>query len=1076
MRIVKGTIAVCITCLTAGLVSTSFGATSPGGDAFDAAPFGMIEGQPGKAYIVRWAEPRKVRTVVVEFDHDAPAAEKVKLQYWHGAWDGRPDPILAEGAAGGQGWTAMDDWTNGQWKDADARLKKEGERFAFTFAPTGEKEFKDLGHPGVSYRKTLKLRLSADGALPKIKLFQAITDAVSRPLSVRILFGKPAEPSIKIDGNDEGAIEVYNGSLESLVQTGANDSGPGRPVLKGQPQWTCSGDLGSIGVNLRMAVDPTDGRYDRTIVTVRSKYRPFSFAADEIARGDRILVDDLGALVVRGDDAITLEGYRQLRKEFPGKTIYDRVAAHGEQTLMGAWGDMPIRHPMAFVHGLPGDRNAMQQAPNGDLRITNSPHWFRPKTAKDAKRKTWDGQWLSVGFGFPDHVRGGRELRDGYLPQLRTWWQDGPIYYEQTTIMDKIEPDLSDVLLDDPTVVLMKIRVVNTSAAAAARASLHLSSHHDSGDKLTIDGDRGIGHAKGGPRFRFLIRTGGPGEFKPDGDIVHWSMELAPGQSHDLFVAVPSITLDTDEEIDALRKRDFDADCTRVCDFWKKQVERGTQIETPEPWLNGFYKSQLMHMMINSQRESGSQRLFPHVGTFSYGVYANESVMMVSDFDRRGYHDLAERCIDSWLEYQGSVMLNGTFKSKDGIFYGVNRHESGSYNKHHGYAMWSMAEHWRFTHDRKWMEHAAPKLVKGCDWIISERKATMTTNPDGSRAFEYGFLPAGGLEDVQDFWFWLGTNSATVWGFDAVAESLAEYGHPQADRLVKEAKAYHDDVARGFRDAAIRSPVVRLRDGTYVPEIPSEVYTRGRCFGWIRETLEGGIFMPIMGLIDPKSPEALWTMKDYEDNRYISERYGYSIPTFDRFWFSRGGFCMQAQLLDSPVPYIQRDEVKHFLRTYFNAFASAFEPEIRMCNEHSLPELGYPAGDMFKTSDEAQSTYWLRLMFVHEDGKQLYLSQAVPRYWLENGRSIGIERAATHFGPMSLHIVSHVDEGRIEAVFSPPERNRPEQIYLRLRHPKSKPIKSVTLNGKPHDKFDAAKEWVILPGTLEGKQEVVARY
>ncbi|HPY51666.1 MAG TPA: hypothetical protein PLO68_17490, partial [Sedimentisphaerales bacterium] len=73
---------------------------------------------------------------------------------------------------------------------------------------------------------------------------------------------------------------------------------------------------------------------------------------------------------------------------------------------------------------------------------------------------------------------------------------------------------------------------------------------------------------------------------------------------------------------------------------------------------------------------------------------------------------------------------------------------------------------------------------------------------------------------------------------------------------------------------------------------------------------------------------------------------------------------------------------RHFLRAYFNGFASAFYPEIRMCNEHSLPELGYPRGDHFKSSDEAQSTYWLRLMFVREAGPNLYLGQAIPRYWL----------------------------------------------------------------------------------------------
>ena len=135
---------------------------------------------------------------------------------------------------------------------------------------------------------------------------------------------------------------------------------------------------------------------------------------------------------------------------------------------------------------------------------------------------------------------------------------------------------------------------------------------------------------------------------------------------------------------------------------------------------------------------------------------------------------------------------------------------------------------------------------------------------------------------------------------------------------------------------------------------------------------------------------------------------------------------MQANLLDGPLPYLYRDEVKHFLRAYFNGFASAFYPEIRMCNEHSLPELGYPAGDHFKTSDEAQSTYWLRLMFVHEQGDDLYLGQAIPRYWLADGNQIGIERAATHFGPLSLRYDSQAAKGSIK-------------VTARSAHPESAP-------------------------------------
>jgi len=168
--------------------------------------------------------------------------------------------------------------------------------------------------------------------------------------------------------------------------------------------------------------------------------------------------------------------------------------------------------------------------------------------------------------------------------------------------------------------------------------------------------------------------------------------------------------------------------------------------------------------------------------------------------------------------------------------------------------------------------------------------------------------------------------------------------------------------------------------------------------------------------------------------------------------------------------------VKHFIRAYFNGFASAFYPEIRVCNEHSLPELGYPAGDHFKTSDEAQSTYWLRLMFVNERGGDLYLGQAIPRYWLADGNRIGIERAASDFGVMSLRYESHTAAGEVKITLDPPVRNRPANIYLRIRHPQGQPIRIALVNGKACDRIDRQKEWIILPGSLDGRQEVLVRY
>ncbi len=417
-----------------------------------------------------------------------PSADKIRVQYWHKAWDGKPEPVLREVTPCPYGWTTVDDWTNGRWKDADTKLAVDGRRWVFTFAATGRREFGELGQSGVGYRKTLKIRLVCDQPMPRPLRLQTLTDAVCRPLTVRILWDAPAVPSLGTAGDQRGRLEAVNGAVLAVRPIG----GCGVTVDRNLHWASPAGKPGGIEADLLIASDPTDEQYDRTIVTVRTEQHPYSFDAAEVAAGHRILVDDLGGLVTRGDDDATLATYRQARKEWPHTTVYARVFDHPEQTLMGAWNDMPMRRQLCFVHGLPGNRNTFRQEPNGEVRIANLAQWFNlSKSVKDSARKGWDGDFLTLDFGFPpESQRGGRELLEGYLPQLRTWWVDGPLYYEQTTLLDKLEPDLGPIRMDDPTVLLMRVRMVNTSAVAKGTARLRLSSSDAAAETLVIEGDR----------------------------------------------------------------------------------------------------------------------------------------------------------------------------------------------------------------------------------------------------------------------------------------------------------------------------------------------------------------------------------------------------------------------------------------------------------------------------------------------------------------------------------------------------------------------------------------------------------
>jgi hypothetical protein len=76
---------------------------------------------------------------------------------------------------------------------------------------------------------------------------------------------------------------------------------------------------------------------------------------------------------------------------------------------------------------------------------------------------------------------------------------------------------------------------------------------------------------------------------------------------------------------------------------------------------------------------------------------------------------------------------------------------------------------------------------------------------------------------------------------------------------------------------------------------------------------------------------------------------------------------------------------------------------------------------------------------------------------------------------VDYEIVSDVAHGKISATVKMPAGNSAKAVWLRLRHPKSAPIKSVMVNGKPWKGFDRNKEVISLEG-LTGKVTMQANY
>jgi hypothetical protein len=996
-------------------------------DYFDAAPFGMpLEREQG----LKWVDPRDLHQVIVDFASPLPASAKVRLEYWSSEWPKQHMPKDQLLGSGYSGWMELGDWYNGGWRVADTVQTISRNSIHFTFRPINAHEYPELTNYSSTGRSTLKIRIVSDQPLPNVLKIRALTDSTLTNRAVRIAWEQAPAPDFQ--------ATAYNGQILSTVT-----------------------DERTITLQIQ-AVKSVPNTFDQTLVTLRNGTNEFTFRVDDLTNGV-LYVPEYRAAILPEDDhrdyATVAEDVRRAGR----KTVYQRIAEMPEQSWTSAWKGMPPKKScIEFVLGIDGGRQKFRLESNGNISFRVADRFIEAVPGNDTAGLVLEKSPITVQFGLPEQPIE-RHIEEESIPICVTAWERDGVNIEQTafaTTLDGAKPDVAPPP-DACTVAMFRFDFTNTTDKPQL-ANLPITILNDTNsEQLRLDSK---GLIRDGNRLRGQVLAGDLPVVSTN--QIDWSPRLAAHETKSIIIKLPYLALVKPPETAALAALDFDRERKVTADYWRSVLKQSAQLTTPEPVLNDFYRGVAGHLLVNCEREPGNKLRFARVGSFKYGVYPNESCMMVLDLDRRGYHQVAQECLDTWLHYQGTVVLPGDFDSTNGILYGAGGYEDGGYNQDQGWVLWTLAQHYRFTRDKKWLRRAAPNIVAGADWVIRETART-TNRPDLGN----GLLPPGDLEDISDWWTWLSTSCYTWRGLDGAAWALEQANDPNAPRIRAAADTYHKNLLDNFLAASALSPVVPLRNGTAVPQIPSYAQRRGRSFGWIRQTLEGPMHLIITGAIDPKSTRATWILEDYEDNLFLSDQYGYQVDDFDKYWFSRGGVPMQACLLLDVEAYLDRDDVKQALRSMFNSFALNHFPDVHMNAEHALPEMGDWLGDVYKSSDEANVCGWLREIFVREDGDTLLIGQAVPRNWLKAGQKCGIENTATYFGDASVSYQGRANS--ITAKLKGPTRNPPREIRVRFRTPGEKPLIGVTVNGRAWKNLDG--DWAILPGNI-GSVVIVATY
>ncbi len=1040
------------------------------GEVVDIASFGRVIS--GEHFVgVEWDNPRDVHEIRIANVNAQLASGNfagLRLEWWGSVWPSN----------GSGGWMRLDDPWNGKWIRIDARpkLNKSGQ-YVFKFPPLSSQEWhralKSNQYPNKKdpvFRRTLKVRVIADDeAIPNRLRLSVLGNSRWNEASFDI------ETRHTHNGTVTGRIEVTNGILLRIQSLPA----PRSPMESSERSPK---DLRTTGlrIKVRYADNEDLNSNDMTRVTVRfgqdTCATGFSFVPQDVLKKGAIRLPDFCTLVSETSRGVTLANE-------PPRPVRKRLRERPEMTRAAAMAGIPRLSPARWVPlGVPSARQEFFVGSNGDWML--SALSLNTDKGRDAKRwvfkkdfgkeRQWDKFFAMLDTRMQPKFDGGdrektrRYLEDGHLPLINVEWYSGPVHYHHALIATILAGDYGDDVSrrgDETVVLLSKLQVTNTSntpqlATLNLRYSINVPLvRNDDGIIAVRSTDRDAA-SEGLFALRGQISmdkpTGGgaagwtrqPRTNPESPDILRWQATLKPKEERSIYFKTPFVELLDAEELARLKAISFEKEVPRVLDYWRKRLAQGMQIAVPDEALNNFYKANLWHNVITTDRDPLTGLYNQGVATVRYRVFANETSMVARSMDMRGEHTEAQRFLEPMLFYQSKEPLKGRFSTKQGVFHGAGDYTHGEYAMNHGFVLWAVADHYLMTRDRAYLERVAPKLVKGCDFLISERSSTMGAN-GSARSPTYGLSPASSLEDVVEYQYWFATNAYFYLGMKRVAQALADIGHPEAKRIATEAEKYRSDIEANIREATTISAVVQLRDGHYIPYVPSRVYQwRHLTEGWIREALYCSLHLTTAEVLSPDDPIVTWMLDDLEDNIFFSWQSGYNVADYEQTWFERGGLTLQPCLLDTPIVYMARDEISAALRSFWNTYALLVYPDTQ-CFAEWARRFGVGGGPVYKTSDESRFIMWLRQLLIWEDADRLWFGRATPQEWLKDGNVIRIERAPTLFGIAGMVIRSKVNKGKIHATVTLPGRNPPAEVWLRLRHPNGLQPNKVSINGKP---------------------------
>jgi len=834
-------------------------------------------------------------------------------------------------------------------------------------------------------------------------------------------------------------------------------------VSNGKLLEKCSGKNGKDVGRLELTFSPCNlgPGPDATIVTICDSEKPFSFFLRDVTSTYPIFLPDHGAAVTESGDSRTFD---QIAKEIRSKgrkTARQRIEAEAEENFdTAAENTRPTDCPTWL--GLSRDFRIFEfdfpKAYKGHIR----PRLHEAKTPLP----NWDNQAVQYSFALG---RGemcihdnSRHLEDNVLPIVHGVIPDEDIRYDVTAfvtlekspltaeavegtpwllayangiganVTDEQKKELeslteADLNRDEQPVFYLRAEVANTGevpryAWIQSAIPLHTTDGY-SCPEWSYDKENGFCTYDNIGVF-CIGRLNGAALTQPELSVL-----VPPGGTATFEILLPHRPISRDRAL-KLAEQSFDDRHAECRAFWSEKLTVGTTIRVPEPRVDEMIRAGRIHIEMNAYGLEPDGPIAACTGM--YTPIGTESAPIIQFFDSMGRHDLARRALMFFLELQredGSMMAFGDYLIETGA------------------VLWSIGEHYRYAPDDDWVREIAPKLLLACQFLMEWRNRS---KDEALRGRGYGMID-GQICDFPDPYRHFALNGYAYLGLKRVADMLAAVDPEVSAKYSKEAEDWKEDIRESLHQSMARSPVVPLGDGTWCPTAPPwaegcgpvaifgdkidwysrerwNYYNRTGAQFWIRDSLLSPQYLVFQEIIDLDEPAAEW-LHAYHSDLFLKRNVASCQPYYSRH----------------PWIHLKRGEVKAFLKAYYNTMAIQGDRET-----YTFPEgiwrsvTKVEETSPHKTHEEGWFLMQTRWMLYMEDGDSLNIFPGIPRDWLEKGKVIEIDQAASYFGPVSVRVECREADGAVHAQIECLSSRQPRSVNIRLPHPANKSPANVT--------------------------------